>query len=147
MIESTYKINGSFYIRKNDESTIPARVIYLDTETKSEKIGEEERLRMYMAWTCYQEQSEKGDIKFESWNYHDKSRKLCKYIEDHAYEKTVLWIIGHNIFFDLQASDFFHYFTRWGWILNFVYDGGLTFILVIHKDKKKIKIVSSTNYF
>lgn len=68
-------------------------------------------------------------------------------MESVVYERTALWLFAHNAFFDLQASGFFEYFTRAGWELQFVYEAGLTFILVIRKDQKTIKVVSTTNYF
>ncbi|GAJ09130.1 unnamed protein product, partial [marine sediment metagenome] len=69
------------------------------------------------------------------------------YVESLVHNKTQLYVFAHNIFFDLQSSWFFPLFTRWGWVLDFVHDKGLTYILVIKKDKKTIRLLSTTNWF
>lgn len=56
-------------------------------------------------------------------------------------------IYGHNLYYDLQVIGFFAAFARFGWQLDFIYDKGLTFILVIRRGKRSIKCISTTNYF
>ena len=64
-----------------------------------------------------------------------------------ARGKTSLHIYGHNIAFDLQVIQFYKYFPKWNWKLEFIYDTGLTYLLVIRKEKACIKCISTTNYF
>ena len=134
-------------LRKNHHSTMPSRIVFLDTETEQDQIGDEERHRMDMAWTCSYEKPHKGRAATEVWEFWTKQYPMWKYIEGLARKKTQLYIMAHNIFFDLQVSGFFRYFTRQGWVLEFIFDKGLTYILTIRKDKKTIKLVSTTNYF
>ncbi|KKK75639.1 hypothetical protein LCGC14_2871710, partial [marine sediment metagenome] len=134
-------------LTKNHSSVIPSQVLYFDTETEEERQGVVSVHRMKMAWTCKVEYDSKGEVRSEHWMEWKTGDAMCRQIAAHCYEKTALWIFAHNAFFDLQAGGFFEWFTAHGWELQFVYEAGLTYILVIGKGKRTIKVVSSTNYF
>jgi hypothetical protein len=134
-------------LRKNHTSHRPTNLLFIDTETKIKKKENEEHHRMDFAWTCYLKQRRGARPDTEVWKYWTDTERLWRYVERLATNKTVLYVFGHNVFFDLQASDFFYYFTRWGWVLDFFYDKGMTYMLFIHKDKKRIKCLSTTNYY
>ena len=136
-----------YVLRKNHQATYPCRMLFLDTETKKLIEKDREKHRMDIAWSCYWRRREEGKSDTRSWKFWDKTYPFCRYIEGLTHDKTALWVFGHNAFFDLQVSDFFYYFTKWGWVLDFVFEKGFTYILVIHKGKRSIKIVSTTNYF
>ena len=134
-------------LRRNHSGAIPDEMIFLDTETKKVEEGLTERHRMVLAWSCFVIRRPKRANDQEEWEFWDKTFPLSQYLELKARPHKPLWIFGHNVFFDLQSSDFFYYFTRWGWILDFVYDEGMSYILIIHKGDRTIKAVSSTNYY
>ena len=135
------------YLRHNRVVRLPAKVLYLDVETKKQVVGDEEHHRMKLGWTCYINKEKRAKTHREVWTYFDKTYNLCKYIESKTSERYPLYLFGHNIYFDLQSSDFFYFFIKWKWELSFYYDKGLTYILVIHKGKRNIKVLSSTNYW
>lgn len=125
----------------------PTKVIYLDTETTYTIDNKYQYHRMDMAWTCYWAKRSANEKEVEQWNYFRFAKGLCEYIESKTQQKTTLYVVAHNAFFDMQASSFFKYFSAWGWVLEFFYDKGMTYILVIRKEKAVIKVISSTNYF
>lgn len=131
----------------NHGSRRPTKVIYLDTETTFTIDNNYQYHRMDMAWCCYWAKRAANEKETEQWTYFRSPKGLCEYIQSKAQQKTTLYVIAHNAFFDMQASSFFHYFAKWGWVLEFFYDKGMTYILVIRKDKSVIKVISSTNYF
>jgi len=135
------------YLTHNRTVRLPKRVIYLDVETKKQVLSTEEHHRLKLGWTCYINKKKQAETHRENWIYHNTTYGLCEYIQSKTTEETPLYLFGHNIYFDLQASDFFYYFTKWKWTLSFYYDKGLTYILVIKHGKKSLKILSSTNYF
>lgn len=130
----------------NRASYRPKRMLYLDTETKTRTVQGGEHHRMLLAWTCYVRRGSK-QAQGVRWHYHTDTYDLCRYIDSCTGKRERLYIFAHNAFFDLQASDFYHYFTRWGWKLDFSYDQGMTYILSIRKDTRNIKVLSTTNYF
>lgn len=134
-------------LRKNHATGIPRNVVYLDVETKTkEKLGFTHH-RLKLAWTCSNRYSAAGAVISERWNEYKSTELLWHYIFSLARVKSTLYLFAHNAFFDLQSSDFFHYAYKAKWKLEFIWEEGLTFILVVRKDKSKIKIISSTNYF
>lgn len=156
-------------ISKLSSKERPVRLLFLDTETKirTAKLGGDKEVlltgwdeifygldvkniflhRFDLGWTCYTRYSLGKGFVNDNWRLWDNTKQLCEYIQSLAVAKSVLYVFGCNIFFDLQVSDFFHYFTKWGWVLEFLYDKGATYILAIKKDNARIKCVSTTNYF
>jgi hypothetical protein len=83
----------------------------------------------------------------EAWRFHNETHELCRYIAATLDSENTLWLVGHNVFFDLQCSDFFYFFTLWGYRLNFYYDKGLVYILIVAMDKKRLTCISTTNWY
>ena len=149
--------------------TRPSRLLFLDTETKTKRVKEtsegiiltagwneylyQEQYReidihrLDLGWTCFERYDKAKGFSKPEWCLWSNSKALAEYIDSLAINKKDLYILAHNIFFDLQSSDFFYWFTKWGWVLDFLYDKGTTYILSIHKDNRRIKCISTTNYF
>jgi hypothetical protein len=137
---------GGHFIKANHRVTIPHRVLVFDTETEPSKVGEAELQRMKIAWSVYAEIDGDGRLTIESWNYWTARYQLMRYINGLALDGGELWIVGNNVYFDLQASDFFLHFARWGWKLDFFYDSSFTYILIARCGRAIVKCVSLTNY-
>lgn len=165
-------MTGDFTIRKVSllkGSFRPDRWLFIDTETKQlrcpiTKAGmvngddHQEYLfkngcltgikhRMKIGWTCYSNYEKDRGFFNDRWEFWQNSEKLWRYVETLCTETNTLYLVGHNIYFDLQSSDFFYWFTKWGWSLEFYYDKSLIYILAISKGKQRIKCLSSTNFF
>lgn len=126
---------------------MPRRVLYFDTETHQAKEKGTTKHRMLIAWTCYVEYDAKGCSEFQSWNFWDSPFFMWQYIEGLVKSNHGLYVMAHNIFFDLQCSDFFHYFTKWGWELDFYYEKGMTYLLTIRRKKRLLRCLSTTNFY
>jgi len=135
------------YIKKNHNSSIPKRILYLDTETKIERVGIEQHHTLRLGWSCYVNTKHKSEKTRETWREWYYNESLCDYIESLCFVKDPLFMFGHNIYFDLQAAGFFRIFPEKGWLLDFIYDKGMSFILCVRKHGRELKILSSTNYF
>lgn len=147
----------------------PGRWLFIDTETKQERCNLTEggqlstpwhdeylydhgkfygiKHRMKLGWTCFSRYENNKGFVSDVWGFHTDTEKLWSHIVSLSVPGSPLHIIGHNLYFDLQCSDFFYWLTKWGWCLEFYYDKGMTYILVIRKDKLRIKCLSSTNFF
>lgn len=136
-----------YIIRQNHMVSMPQRVLYFDTETKGVKRGGYEVHTFRLGWTCYINYKGNPNDRKPVWKFFDDAFELNKYIEGLTQPKEALWIFGHNVYFDLQASEFYYYFAQFGWQYKFYYDAGLTYILAIAKGNKSLKAVSSTNYY
>jgi len=136
-----------YKLKKNHMSGIPQKSLFLDVETYQKQEGKDIHHFLRLAWTCRLNYYHDKHEFHEDWCYWTKSSELWKYVESLVYAKKALWVFGHNVYFDMQSSGFFKFMTRAKWLKRFSYDKGLTYILAITKDKKRINCVSTTNYF
>ena len=156
-------------LHKLTGSRRPVNLLFFDTETKQKQVQAEVREELYIfdeseyflgdeskamelhrmkiAWTCFCNYDSDKKLHGDTWKFWTDTKKVNEYFMSLTGVNRTLFLFGHNIFFDLQASDFFHYFTKWGWVLDFSYDKGLCYILVIRKGRRTIKCISTTNYF
>lgn len=134
-------------LKKVASSRIPNYFLFIDTETKPHIVDGVRSEYFYLGWTCfYKRYAPLGKDSYE-WCYHKTFTGLNRYIERTCEMYKNVLVIGHNVFFDMQASGFYQYFTEQGWKLKFYYDKGLTYILKCRKDKNSITVISSTNWF
>jgi hypothetical protein len=145
MVLLKHSVKGR-YIRGNQGKRMPRHVMVLDTETKTEEIGEDEHHVMKIAWSIFASLDAKGKPIAETWKYFDRRFELCSYVSAMAIQFGGLTIVGNNIFFDLQVMGFFKYLPEMGWQLDFIYENGITYILIIKREGKKITCISLTNY-
>jgi len=129
------------------ERRIPKIFLFTDTETAAKKGDLDNVHHFKMGWIFVWKSVAKPIMKNVTSDFFDNAGIYNQYIESFALRHHNITLVGHNIFFDLQCAGFFKYFTDQGWQLDWLYDKGLTYILRIVKDKEKIMILSSTNYF
>jgi len=126
---------------------IPKVMLFTDTETHPEIIRDSEVQKFSLGWVFKWESKSEQLKKNVSEEFFDDALSYCRHFETMVHKYRLITLYAHNIFFDLQCSGFFEYFTTAGWRLDWLYDKGLTYILRIIKDKEKIMILSTTNYF
>lgn len=138
---------GLHVLQANHSQSRPSFVCYLDVETRQKPEGRSTHHTVKLAWACFSRYVKgKKEIK-DYWQSFSDGEAICRFIDSLTFDKRTLYIFGHNVFFDLQASGFFKWFTKWGWELEFHYNEGVTYILSIRKGRKKIKAISTSNYF
>lgn len=135
------------YMKKNHGTSYPSKMLFFDTETKWSSKNGIDKHSLWFLWSCYIERNKDFTEKTRQYKFYNSKYSFCKYIESKCYQKSSLYIFAHNAFFDLQVCGFFKYMALWGWELDFYYDKGLSYILTCRKDKKKIIVISTTNYF
>lgn len=135
------------YLRQNDTTRFPKRLLFIDTETLPEAFNGFDYHRMRLAVTCYIELGDSPyEILSEDWHFFTTQSDVCSYIESLSPDKRPLWILASNPTFDLGASGFISHFTREHWRLDFYAQNGLVFILTIRKDSRKIKVMAMQNF-
>ncbi len=134
-------------LKKVASEYIPNYFLFIDTETKPYILEGVRSEYFYLGWTCfYKRYAPLGKDSYE-WVYHKTFTGVNAYIERTCEMYKNVLVIGHNIFFDMQAAGFYQHFTEAGWKLKFYYDKGLTYILKCRKSKSTITVISSTNWF
>lgn len=125
----------------------PSRILVFDTETKHTDRGSDEHHYLDFAWVNYFERDKDSTITRDTWTLYETTASLWEYIFSKAYKKSTLYVFGHNVYFDLQCSNFFVEASERGYKVKFLYDKGLVFILSIFNGSSKIKIISTTNFY
>ena len=136
-----------FILPHNMSSVLPNKMLFYDCETDYIDDGRVQHHFFKMGWSCYLERSAAGIVSRKRWTFHEDEESFLDLIDRRAYSGTTLYLIGHNISFDLAVSGFYREYGRRGWKLDFFYDAGLTHIMSLKKVKRKIRILSTTNYF
>ena len=135
------------HLRRNHSTNYPTRLLILDTETKATVEGGAQRHTFHLGWTLYVRFRADRKSKSLVWKYWTDRGKLLAYIESLIQNKKTLWLIGHNIYFDIQALGFYDHFGYLPYTEDFYYDTGLVFLHFLSRGSAHLKIVSSTNYF
>lgn len=136
-----------YYIKPIKRGKWPKDIIFIDAETNINDYEKHQEHTFKIAWTCYLRLGNNLRIIDEHYRFWVNPWMMHKYIEETCKRRKELYLFAHNIFYDLQCSSFFEYFQSWGWEYDFLYDKGLTYILVIKKNKSKLISLSSTNFF
>ncbi len=126
---------------------VPRVMLFTDTETHSEAEDYIEVQKFTLGWVFAWESSDKPLQKNVQEEFFEDPVRYCEYFALVAKKYKVITLYGHNIFFDLQCEGFFKYFTDQGWVLDWIYDKGLTYIVRIKKGGMKITALSTTNYY
>lgn len=134
-------------LHKAEGRGMPSRVFYIDTETKQQAHEPETWHRMKLAWTCYAEYDTKGRCLKADWQRWFDSIKLWEHLNCLIHSGGLIYVVAHNIYFDLQSSDFIYYFTNKGWELDFYYDKGLVYVLSLKRKNLKMRCISTTNFY
>jgi len=134
-------------LRKNHSTDYPTTLLFLDTETAAAGDNGYQKHTFRLGWTLYVRIRAERNSKQESWCYWTDRDKLLDYIESKMSKKKTLWLIGHNIYFDIQALGFYERIGYSGYEEEFFYDSGMVFLHFLQKEGSHLKIISSTNYF
>ena len=144
----TYTINGNYHhtLRKNDNLDMQNDFIFFDTETNRIKIDKDtEYQTLKLGWCIYWNRSS-GKTEYLFF-------ETIKQFKSFVYEKLesvdCLYLLAHNMDFDIKIiQGYTEFIVKDGWNLSqYPYVEGLTFILQLEKNGKKLIFLSTTNFF
>lgn len=133
-------------LKPNHRTETWDNLLFFDTETTREQKDEgiwQDHFRL--AWTCYVRPSRDT----EEWLHHTSAESVCSYIESKATSKKTLYVLAHNLYYDLTICYMHLYFPEKGWKRGETYipTSGLTFYMELRKDTRRIVFVDTMNYF
>lgn len=146
MIKKKYGVEDK-PLKPLTSTDVPSYFIFFDTETTPKLEGVIETHTFKIGWTCFWDRLTADDEKEYQWKFWDNCDKMCKYIHGKTVKCRKLTLIAHNVYFDLQVSNFFGYMTKKGWKVNFLYDKSSTFILKCTLNDSMLVALSTTNWF
>ena len=128
-------------------TAIPRVWLFLDTETEERMEGDVTYHHFHVGWCCLWCRETDSHSERQDWTWFLSAAGMNGYIQEMAMRYKYIYVIGHNIFFDLQASGTFAFLTDQNWKLDFYYDKGLTYILKCKRGAASMNLISSTNWF
>lgn len=134
-------------LRKNHSTNYPTRILLIDTETRTDIREPYQTHSFRLGWTLFiRVRAERGARQLE-WKYWTEASELLDYIESLMTTRSTTWIVGHNLYFDLQALGFYDRVGYGEYEEDFYYDKGLVFLHFLSLGSAHLKLVSSTNWF
>lgn len=135
----------SFILRKLKKKVIPKAFIFFDTETKiayEDKKRQRQELKLGVAEFFY-----RGKIEIvERIDFYD-DKAFFKFVYGKAEEYKSLYVIAHNLAFDLAVSGILENLRDSGFELkNIFFETGQVFLIMV-KDEIKIFFLDSMNFF
>lgn len=136
------------YLKANHKSESPSAVIYFDTETRETKLSDtEKRLDLSFGFALYTRRIASGKWGADDWTRFETLAGFWSFVEAHARPKTKLYVIAHNLIFDLTITHGFKELPARGWKLTKAIIDDPPSILVYRKDKMTLCLIDSFNYF
>jgi len=135
-------------LRRNHKTTLPNRVIFVDTETNSVRVDRDtERAELWFGVGCYQRRTRGDQWTREVWCNFTTQREFWEWATAKAKDKCKLYIIAHNQTFDFNVLQGFKHLPAMGWkMVKAIIEGPPTYI-TFTRGKQTIVILCSLNFY
>jgi len=115
-------------------------VIFFDTETRYAQVSDKEIehcLRLGVA--CFVRFRRDGKADQQKWFVFESIPEFWDFVCQHSYSKSTLYLVAHNLAFDLQVVQGLLELPRRGYLLAFLYESGHTRIVKFGYPTKKFR--------
>lgn len=129
-------------------NVMPEHIIFVDTETTQELRPDNRlyhKLKLGVAIHARFRRDGKKDSK-EVYRFIDNIQ-FWEYVTSKSLSKTVLYLVSHNAVFDFTVLQHIKHLRHLGYKIQFVYEGGMTFISKWRKNGHTIIILDNANWF
>lgn len=135
-------------VKDNKGNEFPNHVIFFDTETTEHNIDEKTReLRLRFGCAAYWRVGKKGRPDTYEWiTFHD-AKTFWDFVEKHAYDRQKLFLVAHNITFDMKVTDGFRALQNREFKLCKLINTGTRNIWKFKRDKRVITCLDNMNFF
>lgn len=135
-------------LKQLKSTTRPTNLVFFDTETSRAVTLSGERkhsLKLGVAIHCRSRRGER--LRQQSEAVFQRNNEFWDYVEAACLGNATLYLIAHNIVFDLVIVDGFQELVRRGWKLESFYTKGLTSIFRWRKGQARIYGLDNGNFF
>ena len=136
------------YIRHNRGSGTPQHCIFFDTETNGEVINDTTiEARLSFGWACYIRRIRGGKWSSPKWQRFTTPDAFWSFVYQYVQPKRRLYIMAHNMGFDITQVKGFSYLQRDGWDCTSRIIASKIFNVTYRKDGASIRLVDTYNYY
>ena len=142
-------INRKPHILKSEKTlAIPRHIIFFDTETRQDKVGEYSiTQRFRLGWACYYQRAYGRHSEKTDWFYFDTITSFWDFVFAHTAPKQKLWLIARNLTFDFTVLKGWKHLRREGYKLKFFHNQGTCNIISVRIKSNSIVFLDSMNWF
>ena len=122
-------------------------MIFLDTETRWEQVGDDELHRLRLWTACHVDRRAQGHKRpGAEWGWGSTRGELADWLIGRMVGRACVWAYAHNLNFDLVTSDLAGQMSRRGWeVKEFSISHGSPF-LRLGQGKKTLTVLDSFNW-
>ena len=135
-------------LKSNKATQMPQRVIFFDTESRLRDKGRVIYHDVYLIvgkYVHYRSDLSQGKT---SELFHTSSpEEFWSWVESKVHAKEKLYLIAHNVGYDLITSQGLMILPQKGWKVKTLYEKGRTFHLVMQNGKRSLSFINLANYF
>lgn len=135
-------------LRENKGCSYPVRMVFFDTETVPVEIGEgrvEHRFRL--GWACFWERRPKRGRDTIEWYRIKDIREFWDWVVGKAYEKARLYLVAHNLDFDMGVTQGYRALLSRGFSLRNHWEKGLSRFYHWRQGSKSLIGIDNANIF
>ncbi len=106
------------FLETNKQGQLPVRLVFFDCETKGEAIPDDPNFETHKLWfgyASYCRRKANNEWAHSSWFRFTGHEAFWDWIERHTPGKTALYIMAHNVGFDMSAVQGFSELYNRGW--------------------------------
>lgn len=138
----------SHWLKKVKKTSLPSHFIFVDTETKSKDISDNEKLQvLWFGFACYVRRLKGNNWTKPQWKRFEKRKDYWDWAISKVKSGTKVYIFSHNQAFDFTVLRGFSTLRRRGFKLRKAVIESPPTILTFKKDVKTICILDTYNYF
>lgn len=127
-------------IRETRAYRAPARVIFVDTETYQKRVKENvTRQELRLGVACYWQRGTERTPERVTWYRFTDAPNFWEWALDKAKPKKTVYLVGHNLKFDLLTLNVLTEIPERGWYISKLYEKGHTFLLSITYPNKQLE--------
>jgi len=136
------------YITENRGSGTPHNVIFFDTETTGEVVGVDTiEATLNFGWACYTRRIGNGKWSAPKWQRFEDASTFWDFVYQFIRPKRRLYIMAHNLNFDLAQVKGFYRLQSDGWETTSRIIGPKILNLTYRRDGASIRLVDTYNYY
>lgn len=135
-------------LAKTASATPPGHVVFFDTETRETRLANGDRkltLRLGYAMYCRSVPGERLRVQ-RSCTFQDPL-ELWQFVDSCCGKNEKLYLVAHNLVFDLLVGQAFFSLYNLGWSLDSFYTKGATNLFRWHNGKRRLAGVDNMNLF
>jgi len=126
-------------IKRTRANRAPARVLFVDTETYQRQVkGNVTRQELRLGVACFWERETETKPEREEWFNFTDAPNFWEWALNHARPRKTIYMVGHNLKFDLLTLNVLEEIPSRGWYISQLYEKGGTFLLMITYPNSKL---------